>query len=86
MPEPRPQTGMQRFIVLILMSMGFVVLFGIAVFGKDRVKELANLVPADARVLITYGGGSAKKSGLIDRSREALGNRAAARARSASSL
>lgn len=31
---------MQRFIVLILMSMGFVVLFGIAVFGKDRVGDL----------------------------------------------
>ena len=45
------------------------------VFGKDRVKELSNLVPSDARVLITYGGGSAKKSGLIDRAREALGNR-----------
>ena len=40
MPEPRPQTGMQRFIFLILMSMGFVVLFGIAVFGKDRVGDL----------------------------------------------
>lgn len=45
------------------------------VFGKDRVKELGNLVPVDARVLITHGGGSAKKSGLIDRARESLGSR-----------
>ena len=39
MPEPRPQTRMQRMTVLVLMSMGFVVLFGIAVFGKDRVGD-----------------------------------------------
>jgi len=45
------------------------------VFGRDRVKELGDLVPADARVLITYGGGSAKKSGLIDRAKTALGSR-----------
>ena len=39
MPEPRPQTRMQRMTVLILMSMGFIVLIGIAVFGKDRVGD-----------------------------------------------
>lgn len=32
-------------------------------------------VPADATVLITYGGGSAKKSGLIDKVKTVLGNR-----------
>jgi NADP-dependent alcohol dehydrogenase len=45
------------------------------VFGRDRVKELGTLIAADARVLITYGGGSAKKSGLIDRAKAALGSR-----------
>lgn len=40
MPEPRPQTRMQRMTVLILMSMGFIVLIGIAVFGKERVGVL----------------------------------------------
>lgn len=37
------------------------------VFGKDRLDELDTLVPKDAKVLITYGGGSAVHSGLIDR-------------------
>lgn len=45
------------------------------IFGKDRLDTIGSLVPADARVLITYGGGSAKRSGLIDRVRETLGNR-----------
>ena len=45
------------------------------VFGKDRLSELNALVPKDAKVLITYGGGSAVRSGLIDRIVAALGNR-----------
>ena len=45
------------------------------VFGKDRLSELNALVPKDAKVLITYGGGSAVRSGLIDRIVTALGNR-----------
>lgn len=45
------------------------------VFGKDRLGELDTLVPKDANVLITYGGGSAVRSGLIDRITKALGNR-----------
>jgi len=42
------------------------------VFGKDRLDTLERLVPADARVLVTYGGGSAVRSGLIGRVRAAL--------------
>lgn len=42
------------------------------VFGKDQLKELHNLVPADANILITYGGGSAVRSGLIDAVKEEL--------------
>ncbi len=36
-------------------------------FGKDQLNSIEQLVPADAKVLITYGGGSAKRSGLIDK-------------------
>ena len=45
------------------------------VFGKDRLDELDTLVPKEANVLFTYGGGSAVHSGLIDRIVKALGNR-----------
>ena len=45
------------------------------VFGKDRLAELDTLVSKEAKVLITYGGGSAVRSGLIDRVTTALGNR-----------
>lgn len=44
-------------------------------FGKDRLESIDKYVPADATVLITYGGGSAKKSGLIDEVKTVLGNR-----------
>lgn len=45
------------------------------IFGRDRLDTLDKLVPATAKVLITFGGGSAKKSGLIDKVRAKLGNR-----------
>ncbi len=45
------------------------------VFGKDRLTELDKLVPVRASVLITFGGGSAKKNGLIDKAKKALGSR-----------
>jgi NADP-dependent alcohol dehydrogenase len=45
------------------------------VFGKDRLNELDELVPKDARVLITYGGGSVKKFGTFEKVSQALGNR-----------
>lgn len=44
-------------------------------FGKDQIKKIDQYVPADAKVLITYGGGSAKRNGVIDRVKSALGNR-----------
>jgi len=44
-------------------------------FGKDRLDNIGKCVPADAKVLITFGGGSAKKSGLIDRVKSELGSR-----------
>lgn len=45
------------------------------IFGKDRLDAIAKNVPADAKVLITFGGGSAKKSGLIDKVKANLGGR-----------
>lgn len=45
------------------------------VFGKDRLGELDNLVPKDAKVLVLYGGGSVKKFGTLSKVLEALGNR-----------
>ena len=45
------------------------------VFGKDRLADLDKLVPADARVLVTYGGGSVKKFGTLDKVLAGLKNR-----------
>ena len=42
------------------------------VFGEGQIKQLSDLVPADARVLITYGGGSAERTGTLAEVREAL--------------
>ena len=48
------------------------------VFGEGQIEKLAELVPTDARVLITYGGGSAQRTGTLDEVKTALaanGNR-----------
>lgn len=45
------------------------------IFGKNRLETIDKYIPSDARVLITFGGGSAKKSGLIDNIKTVLGNR-----------
>lgn len=45
------------------------------VFGRDRFEELDSLVPKDAKVLVTYGGASAKKYGTVDRALSALKDR-----------
>lgn len=44
-------------------------------FGKDRLDVIDKNIPDNANVLITYGGGSAKKSGLIEKVITQLGNR-----------
>lgn len=44
-------------------------------FGKNRLDMLDKHIPSDARVLITFGGGSAQRSGLIDKVKEELGSR-----------
>lgn len=35
-------------------------------FGEGQIKELANLLPQEARILVTYGGGSIKSNGVYD--------------------
>ena len=45
------------------------------VFGKDRLDNLDQLIPGKAKLLITYGMGSAKKSGLLDKVKSNLGKR-----------
>ena len=45
------------------------------VFGQDRLSELDNNIPKDARVLITYGGNSASRYGTLDKVKKALKNR-----------
>ncbi|HLR92311.1 MAG TPA: iron-containing alcohol dehydrogenase [Atopostipes sp.] len=42
------------------------------IFGKNRIEELPTLIPEDKKVLITYGGGSVKRFGTLDRVKEAL--------------
>ena len=45
------------------------------VFGKNTIAQLDALVPATARVLVLYGGESARKNGTLDEVRTALGDR-----------
>jgi NADP-dependent alcohol dehydrogenase len=47
------------------------------IFGKDRLGNIDKFVPAEANVLITFGGGSAVRSGLIEKVKQALGSRKA---------
>lgn len=44
-------------------------------FGQGRIAEIDRHIPADARVLITYGGQSAEKYGTLAEVRQALGQR-----------
>lgn len=45
------------------------------VFGEGSIPRLAELVPADARVLVLYGGGSAERNGTLAEVEAALGER-----------
>jgi NADP-dependent alcohol dehydrogenase len=42
------------------------------IFGKGAINQLAGEIPKDAKVLITYGGGSAKRYGVLDEVKRAL--------------
>ncbi len=45
-------------------------------FGKGQIAALDSEIPAAAKLLITYGGGSAERNGTLDEVRAALGTRA----------
>jgi NADP-dependent alcohol dehydrogenase len=45
------------------------------VFGQGRIRDLDRLVPAAARVLVLYGGGSVVRNGILQAVRAALGQR-----------
>lgn len=43
-------------------------------FGTDQIASVANEIPANARVLVTYGGGSIKSNGVYQQVEKALAN------------
>lgn len=44
-------------------------------FGEKRVADIDEHIPAEARVLVLYGGESARRTGTLDEVRQALGGR-----------
>ncbi|MCX7817903.1 MAG: iron-containing alcohol dehydrogenase [Kiritimatiellae bacterium] len=44
-------------------------------FGEGMIREIASRLPGDAAVLWVYGGGSIRRNGVYDQTREALGAR-----------
>ena len=45
------------------------------IFGKDTIEKLASEIPADAKILVLYGGGSIKKNGIYEQVMKALSKR-----------
>ena len=45
------------------------------VFGKGQIARLSKLIPADKRIMITFGGGSAKRNGVYEQVVKALEGR-----------
>ena len=45
------------------------------IFGKGQIEKIATLIPADAKILIAYGGGSIFKNGIYDQVKAALPDR-----------
>lgn len=44
-------------------------------FGEGQIAQIAREIPADARILVTYGGGSIKANGVYDQVMQALSGR-----------
>ena len=42
------------------------------IFGKDQIENIAKEIPQNAKILITYGGGSIKKNHIYEKVTEAL--------------
>ncbi len=47
------------------------------VFGKDTIATVADLIPADKKIILIYGGGSIKKNGVYDQVTASLKGRIA---------
>ncbi len=45
------------------------------IFGKGMIAELAKAIPADKKIMITFGGGSVKKNGVYEQVRKAVQGR-----------
>ncbi|MGL2992789.1 iron-containing alcohol dehydrogenase [Flavobacterium sp. TSSA_36] len=45
------------------------------IFGKGQIEKIATLIPAEAKILIAYGGGSIFKNGIYDQVKAALHDR-----------
>jgi NADP-dependent alcohol dehydrogenase len=41
-------------------------------FGKGMIKDIAKEIPKEAKIMITYGGGSVKRNGVLDEVKAAL--------------
>lgn len=44
-------------------------------FGRGQIANIANEIPADAKILMTFGGGSIKRNGVYDQVKQALAGR-----------
>ena len=42
------------------------------IFGRDTIKQVANEIPKNKKILMTYGGGSIRKNGVYKKVMEAL--------------
>ena len=42
------------------------------IFGKDTISKVAGEIPKDAKVMMTFGGGSIKNNGIYDQVKKAL--------------
>ncbi len=45
------------------------------IFGKGTIEKLAREIPSNARLMVTFGGGSVKKNGVYDQVTRALAGR-----------
>ena len=45
------------------------------VFGKGQIARLGKLIPADKKIMITFGGGSVRRNGIYDQVVKALEGR-----------
>ena len=44
------------------------------IFGKGQIAKIATEIPTDAKIMVTYGGGSIKNNGIYDQVVAALAN------------